>query len=139
MARIKKGQKRPSGQIDRILQTKRASYGSGSTTSTSLSETHYNQPGPSNASNRVGAIPVKKNKNTARKSTAPQPSMIRSPRSTPHHKSHRSVNKSPNRRYRPGTVALREIRRYQKSTELLIKKLPFQRLVCHCRIYKSFK
>ena len=33
------------------------------------------------------------------------------------------------RRYRPGTVALREIIRYQKSTELLIKKIPFQRLV----------
>ena len=32
-------------------------------------------------------------------------------------------------RYRPGTVALREIRRYQKGTELLIKKMPFQRLV----------
>ena len=34
----------------------------------------------------------------------------------------------PNRR-RPGAIALREIRRYQKSTELLIRKLPFQRLV----------
>ena len=32
-------------------------------------------------------------------------------------------------RYRPGSVALREIRRFQKSTELLIRKLPFQRLV----------
>nr|XP_020770913.1 histone H3.3C-like [Odocoileus virginianus texanus] len=32
-------------------------------------------------------------------------------------------------RYRPGTVALREIRPYQKSTHLLIRKLPFQRLV----------
>lgn len=32
-------------------------------------------------------------------------------------------------RYRPGTVALPEIRRYQKSTELLLRKLPFQRLV----------
>ena len=32
-------------------------------------------------------------------------------------------------RYRPGTVALKQIRRYQKSTELLIRKLPFQRLV----------
>ncbi|KAF4348015.1 hypothetical protein G4B88_026835 [Cannabis sativa] len=31
-------------------------------------------------------------------------------------------------RFRPGTVALREIRKYQKSTELLIRKLPFQRL-----------
>jgi len=33
------------------------------------------------------------------------------------------------RRYRPGTVALREIRKYQKSTDLLIRKLPFSRLV----------
>lgn len=32
-------------------------------------------------------------------------------------------------RYRPGTVALREIRKFQKSTDLLIRKLPFQRLV----------
>ena len=32
-------------------------------------------------------------------------------------------------RFRPGTVALREIRKYQKTTELLIKKAPFQRLV----------
>ncbi|XP_031200240.1 histone H3.3-like [Mastomys coucha] len=31
--------------------------------------------------------------------------------------------------YRPGTVALHEIRHYQKSTEFLIRKLPFQRLV----------
>jgi hypothetical protein len=36
--------------------------------------------------------------------------------------------KKPNR-YRPGTVALREIRTYQKSTELLMRKMPFQRLV----------
>ncbi|VAI13881.1 unnamed protein product [Triticum turgidum subsp. durum] len=32
-------------------------------------------------------------------------------------------------RYRPGTIALCEIRKYQKSMELLIRKLPFQRLV----------
>ena len=32
-------------------------------------------------------------------------------------------------RFKPGTVALREIRRFQKSTDLLIRKLPFQRLV----------
>ena len=31
--------------------------------------------------------------------------------------------------YWPGTVALWEIRQYQKSTELLIRKLPFARLV----------
>ncbi|KAK1751644.1 putative histone H3 protein [Echria macrotheca] len=33
------------------------------------------------------------------------------------------------RRYRPGTVALREIRKYQSSTDLLMAKLPFSRLV----------
>jgi histone H3 len=32
-------------------------------------------------------------------------------------------------RYRPGIVALREIRRYQKSVDLLIRKAPFARLV----------
>lgn len=35
----------------------------------------------------------------------------------------------PRPRYRPGTVALREIRKYQRSTDLLIRRLPFQRLV----------
>lgn len=34
-------------------------------------------------------------------------------------------------RYRPGTVALREIKRYQRSTELLISKAPFQRKGSH--------
>lgn len=39
---------------------------------------------------------------------------------------HRATQK---RRYKPGTVALREIRRYQRSVDLLIRKRPFQRLV----------
>lgn len=43
-------------------------------------------------------------------------------------KTHGDAVKKPHR-FRPGTVALREIRRYQKSTDLLIRKLPFQRLV----------
>lgn len=33
------------------------------------------------------------------------------------------------RRFRPGTLALRQIRKYQKSTDLLIPKLPFRRLI----------
>jgi histone H3/H4 len=37
--------------------------------------------------------------------------------------------RSQKRRYRPGTKALREIRRFQKSTELLIQRIPFQRLI----------
>ena len=42
-------------------------------------------------------------------------------------KPHGQVRKP--RRFRPGTVALRQIRKYQKCTELLIRKLSFQRLV----------
>ncbi|EPQ05797.1 Histone H3.1 [Myotis brandtii] len=61
-------------------------------------------------------------KQTARKSTGGK-----APRKQLATKAARKMKKP--HRYRPGTVALREIRRYQKSTELLIRKLPFQRLV----------
>ena len=40
-------------------------------------------------------------------------------------------------RFRPGTVALQEIRSYQKGTELLICKLCFSRLICE--IAQDFK
>ena len=64
-------------------------------------------------------------KQTARKSTGGK-----APRKFPSKAAQKSAPstggiKKPHR-YRPGTVALREIRRYQKSTELLIRKLPFQ-------------
>ncbi|KAK0191076.1 histone H3 [Armillaria mellea] len=61
----------------------------------------------------------KRTKSTARKSTggkAPRDAQDQGPPRKPH-------------RFRPGTVALREIRKYQKSTDLLIRKLPFSRLV----------
>ena len=68
-------------------------------------------------------------KHTARKNTG-----SKQPRK--HIATKQSKGKSPSavgmkrtHRFRPGTVALREIRRFQKSTELLIRKLPFQRLV----------
>ncbi|ORY59932.1 histone-fold-containing protein, partial [Pseudomassariella vexata] len=69
---------------------------------------------------------VARTKQTARKSTggkAPRKQLAgkRDPIS--------KGNKRKPRRYKPGTVALREIRNYQKSTELLIRELPFQRLV----------
>lgn len=41
------------------------------------------------------------------------------------------------RRYRPGTVALREIRRYQSDTKLLLLKLPFARLVSLLKTFYS--
>ncbi len=37
-------------------------------------------------------------------------------------------------RMRPGTKALKEIRIYQRSTELLLRRLPFARLVCVCAV-----
>ena len=40
-----------------------------------------------------------------------------------------SRRESRKHRYRPGTKALMEIRRYQKTTDLLISKLPFSRLI----------
>lgn len=79
-------------------------------------------------------------KQTARKSTggkAPRGSLIGKPRNVGGKKP-RNTGGNPKvgqakvpkiRKYRPGTVALREIRKLQKSTDLLIRKLPFQRLV----------
>ena len=75
-------------------------------------------------------------KTTARKST----NGIKQPKKTLGHKTARkSVGTTAQKstrggvkrphKFRPGTVALREIRRYQRSTELLIRKLPFQRIV----------
>jgi histone H3 len=64
--------------------------------------------------NTAGKAPRKHiaSKSTARKTAAASTGGVKKPH-----------------RFRPGTVALREIRKYQKSTELLIRKLPFQRLV----------
>jgi histone H3 len=53
---------------------------------------------------------------------------VSSKKTVPSKKVPKTIQKKPFR-YRPGVAALKEIRRYQKSTELLIRKLPFQRLV----------
>ena len=68
-------------------------------------------------------------KQTARKSTTPLPHRLPD-RSHKKRESRPSMGgvKKPHR-YRPGQLALMDIRRYQNSTELLIRKLPFQRLV----------
>jgi histone H3 len=68
-------------------------------------------------------------KQTARMSTggkAPRP-WLQNKASRKHAPATGGIKKT--HRYRPGTVALREIRRFQKSTDLLIRKLPFQRLL----------
>jgi histone H3 len=50
-----------------------------------------------------------------------------SPASNP--RAERQGGVRPNKRYRPGTVALREIKYFQRSTQLLLRKSPFHRLV----------
>lgn len=67
-------------------------------------------------------------KQTAKKSTGGAPSTLRPKMVIRKSAPIPTVMKKPHR-YRPGTVALREIRKYQKSTQLLIRNLPFQRLV----------
>ena len=68
-------------------------------------------------------------KQTARKSTGGKVPRKQSATKAARKSSPTSASVKKPHRYRPGTVALREIRKYQKSTELLIRKLPFQRLV----------
>jgi len=73
-------------------------------------------------------VQKKKKDGTARKSTGgriPPPP----PQQPSAAGSSRGAGPKAKRRFRPGTVALREIRKYQKSTDLLIQKLPFSRVV----------
>merc|ERR1711903_139313 len=74
-------------------------------------------------------IKMARTKQTARKSTsAKAPKKALAKKAARKTAAARGGVKRPNR-FRPGTVALREIRRYQKTTDLLLRKLPFQRLV----------
>jgi len=68
-------------------------------------------------------------KQTARKSTGGKAPRKQLSNETGNKTNGPIVDGKKTHRYRPGTVALREIRKYQKSTELLIRRLPFQRLV----------
>ena len=61
--------------------------------------------------------------------TIPQPSQLQ-PRKT-------DAGKTNKRRYRPGTKALREIHRFQKSTELLIPKMAFLLVVIEVLQWES--
>ncbi|KAJ8519397.1 hypothetical protein ONZ45_g3667 [Pleurotus djamor] len=80
---------------------------------------------PTAGSDSPQRSPAKKQKTaTARKSTGGRPPPV--PRQSDADAQGDGRKK---KRFRPGTVALREIRKYQKSTDLLIRKLPFSRLV----------
>lgn len=67
-------------------------------------------------------------KQTAQKSTGGKPPLKKKQTARKTRVNDQSGQKKPHR-YRPGTVALREIRKYQKSTDLLIRRGPFARLV----------
>lgn len=90
------------------------------------------------AQNRRAAADAEARRSTAGKGPAKQAKSKKAPRqqyleamqkAKKSRKSKSKKVKKSGHRYRPGTVALREIRRYQKSTDLLIRKAPFQRLV----------
>lgn len=84
-------------------------------------------------------VPMTKAKMTARKSTggkAPRKLLAtKAPRKSIGGKAPKSQRtpgtpRTPGkRRYRPGTRALMEIRRYQRNTDLLIPKMPFSRVI----------
>ena len=64
----------------------------------------------------------------ARTKHLPQKSLGLKPPTKSIIKRNANSDKKPHR-FRPGTVAIREIKRYQRSTNLLIRKFLFQRLV----------
>lgn len=71
-------------------------------------------------------------KQTARKTTGAKKSASKKPRRELARRAARKsapAVKKPSHRRRPGTKALCEIRKLQKGTQLLVRKLPFQRLV----------
>lgn len=75
---------------------------------------------PPSTMSRTKAVPER--------STPPPRGTPRRPAASGRARGRRTVTPA-RRRYRPGVKALREIRKFQRGTELLIKKLPFQRLV----------
>ncbi|KAF8138414.1 histone-fold-containing protein [Boletus edulis] len=89
------------------------------------------QPGDDDDGRNASSSNTKRSKpNTARKSTGGGPPVASSSRDKLPRQA--GADEQPGqrkkRRYRPGTLALREIRKYQRSTDLLLRKLPFSRV-----------
>ncbi len=66
---------------------------------------------------------------TAHKSTVGKPPRIHLATKDPQASAQKAIAMRKPHRWHPGTVAAREIRKFQKSTNLLIRKAPFQHLV----------
>eukprot|EP01084_Bolivina_argentea_P138909 244445_1 len=100
-------------------------------------------PSPSGSSsnnnnNNDDNRPLKRGRRRHDSSSSPTRSKKKSSKTSKTSKSRERASKGPGpdinsvrkkRRARPGTVALKEIRKYQQSTDLLLRKLPFSRLV----------
>ncbi len=83
-----------------------------------------------NNNNNANKDQMARTKQTARKNVSgksPRPQVDGDQLKRKSAPSHGGVRKP--HRYRPGTVALREIRKFQKTGDLLLPKLPFQRVV----------
>ncbi|KXZ44232.1 hypothetical protein GPECTOR_70g462 [Gonium pectorale] len=74
-------------------------------------------------------VKVKVEEDAPRVAKGPSPRKAVPAKKTPAAKRKVPAPEKRKRRVRRGTVALREIRKYQKTTELLIRRAPFQRLV----------
>ncbi|KAG1752707.1 histone-fold-containing protein [Suillus paluster] len=104
-----------------------------------MAQTVQKRKRPSGATQEDGsdeAGPSKRPKHpTARKSTGrqkPAPASVRGGKVRPQSAADAEEEEGQTRkkrRYRPGTLALREIRKYQRSTDLLLRRLPFSRVV----------
>ncbi len=68
-------------------------------------------------------------KQTARKSTGGVPPCFHLVTKAARSARQKTIAVRKPHRWRPGTVAAREIRKFQKTTDLLIRKAPFQHLV----------
>ncbi len=79
------------------------------------------------------------NNSSTSKSKVPRKSLNRKGPKTPPASTSKSPKVRKKHRFRPGTVALREIRTYQKSTNLLIPRLPFSRLVREIAMNQTVK
>ena len=95
------------------------------------------------AKNAVSKMPSKAKAKAAKSKSKSPAKKVAKPKSKSPNKAKAAGSKSPKKsqktssqpkerkkpRFKPGTVALREIRKYQKSTDLLLLRAPFQRIV----------
>lgn len=111
------------------LSSSSSSSSSSAASSVSSDEACHVSPVSPRRSTRLE--PETPNRNVARKRTSNVTRILATKTARKNHNTSVTNDKvkTKKRRYRPGTLALKEIRRYQKSTELLIRRLPFQRLV----------